>query len=98
MKFKTPMQFGVFSTLEDADGQVVLNVSSHVFPETQQAIIDTFEDAARWQFMTRVADNPGGAEDLAMRHFGSLLRDDAPQTSATFNEIVDEARASLAAP
>lgn len=96
MQIKTPVQFTAFNDLVDADGETFLQLdpASTVGPETKQAIIDAFEDAARYRFLMAAFDNPHGPEALA----GAMQEcDDEEMTGARTTELVDKARAQLAA-
>lgn len=101
MQIKTPVSFinGPTVSLVDADGQSILDVDPHnnLFEETKQAIVQAFEDAARWRFLGRAADYPGGPEELAMIDCGNEMADEESEGFPALTKIVDLARARLAA-
>lgn len=101
MHIKTPVQFTSFDELADADGSTILCLDpiSRPFAETRQAIIDTFEDAARWRLMMAAcADAENSPEGKAMtrlgNEMGAELDDNFP--AVTLTKLVDAARAALA--
>lgn len=98
MQIKTPVQFGPFDTLEDADGQVFLELDPGTTPglDTKQAIIDTFEDAARFRFVMAAADNEDGPERQMMNQLGQNMMEDDQTGSVQMRELIDAARARFA--
>lgn len=99
MKIKTPVQFSKFNSLEDADGDTMLDLDpgSTVGQETKQAIIDAFEDAARWRFMAAASADPTGREMQLMEELTAEMPDAGMMTAGTIAQVVDAARARLAA-
>ncbi len=55
------------------------------------------EDAERWKFMMRVADNEDGPESQAMQKFGNDWMESDRAESDQLVELVDRCRAALAA-
>lgn len=102
MKIKTPVQFvadGRFYSLDDADGNTLLFLDSPAAPnpETRQSIIDAFENSARWEFLMAAFDDENGPEALAGKAVEDQFPDDEAMTSAVTVNLVDAARAYLAA-
>lgn len=95
MKIKTPVQFGPFNTLEDADGQTILDITydSTVFPETKQAIIGAFENAARFEFM-QAACVAGSRERALLNELA--ITAPQPETPEALAKAIDSCRAALA--
>ena len=98
MKIKTPVRFGDDHWVEDADGQALLELACLPHTETQAAIINTFEDAARWQFILLALDDNTSLEATLMNKLSSEAPQISENLALNFVKLVDAARAQLAAP
>lgn len=92
MKIKTPVQVDN-SSIVDADGLTVLGPCTILAEETKQAIIDAFEDAARFQFLM-AAYVIGSAERHALQ--AAIDLGGMPDDGTSLTIAVDAARAALA--
>lgn len=99
MKIKTPVYFDDYHDLADADGETILSVDllGEVSLETRQAIIDAFENDARWRFLMAAFDDPNGPESLAGKAVEAQFLDEEDLTGAHTTKLIDAARAHLAA-
>lgn len=102
MQIKTPVNFVVDGSnidLVDATGRALIYCETPCTPdpETRQAIVWAFEDAARWQFLMLAIANVDGPEGALMAKLGDEMPADAEHKPAKYLiALVDAARAAPA--